>query len=187
MDLFVRRAGCLVGTTRGALAALVRRKLRRAVSQSSRRSLFASRPCPFRSLGTLAASVWRRCQLARPPSLLAASMNKERLSPAGRNSPRPVLKRSASVGNEVMLPVDEEAEGSNHYDSTPPDRACRKKLSWSERRDIYHLPLVVNESDGRLSSHDAGRCLAVTWAFVSSGFLLIMLLMMMLSALGDAQ
>ena len=114
-------------------------------------------------------------------------MNKERLSPAGRNSPRPVLKRSASVGgNEVMLPVDEEAEGAN-YDSTPPDRACRKKLSWSERRDIYHLPLVVNESDGRLSSHDAGRCLAVTWAFVSSGFLLLMLLMMMLSALGDAQ
>ena len=186
MDLFVRRAGCLVGTTTAALAALVRRKLRRAVSQSSRRSLFASRPCPFRSLGTLAASVWRHCQLARPPSLLASAMNKERLSPAGRNSPRPVLKRSASVGNEVMLPVDEEAEGAN-YDSTPPDRACRKKLSWSERRDIYHLPLVVNESDGRLSSHDAGRCLAVTWAFVSSGFLLLMLLMMMLSALGDAQ
>ena len=178
MDLFVRRAGCLVGTTRGALAALVRRKLGRVVSQST--------SCPFRSLGTLAASVLAPLPIGPSPSLLAASMNKERLSPAGRNSPRPVLKRSASVGgNEVMLPVDEEAEG--YHDSTPPDRACRKKLSWSERRDIYHLPLVVNESDGRLSSHDAGRCLAVTWAFVSSGFLLLMLLMMMLSALGDAQ
>ena len=185
MDLFVRRAGCLVGTTTAALAALVRRKLRRVVSQIASDAKQSRRP-PFHFLGHLGCKRLAPSQLARPPSLLAVVMNKERLSPAGRNSPRPVLKRSASVGNEVMLPVDEEAEGAN-YDSTPPDRACRKKLSWSERRDIYHLPLVVNESDGRLSSHDAGRCLAVTWAFVSSGFLLLMLLMMMLSALGDAQ
>ena len=184
MDLFVRRAGCLVGTTTAALAALARPNYGRRNRGLRRQLRLRSRsPVPFGHPGCkrLAPS-----QLARPPSLLAVVMNKERLSPAGRNSPRPVLKRSASVGNEVMLPVDEEAEGAN-YDSTPPDRACRKKLSWSERRNIYHLPLVVNESDGRLSSHDAGRCLAVTWAFVSSGFLLLMLLMMMLSALGDAQ
>ena len=183
MDLFVRRAGCLVGTTTAALAALVRRKLGRVVSQSRAPTAWTL-SVPL--VGHPGCKRLAPLPIGPSPSLLAASMNKERLSPAGRNSPRPVLKRSASVGgNEVMLPVDEEAEG--YHDSTPPDRACRKKLSWSERRDIYHLPLVVNESDGRLSSHDAGRCLAVTWAFVSSGFLLLMLLMMMLSALGDAQ
>ena len=70
--------------------------------------------------------------------------------------------------------------------SSLPDRSCKKKLSWSDRADdrIYHLP-HVDDADRRIVPPVS--CCAVTWTIVSSGFLLLMLLMFMLAGLGEAQ